>query len=143
MYRFFVAVSFLCCALSAGVVQARDTRHKFDVAPVLEKYADRLDGVRFYFGKQPHPRTIRTMGEFQSNKKTNAFNKSDQKACEWSFLSALLSFKQRAINEGGNAVIAMWSNYKSTRFDSDTQFECGAGAFVAGVTIKGTVALIE
>lgn len=138
----FVSLFLVSCALVTIDAQARDTRHKFDVAPVLEKYADRLEGVAFYFGNTA-PKATRTMGEFQSNKKTNAFNKSDQKACEWALLSALLSFKQRALNEGGNAVVAMWSNYKKNRFESDTQFECGAGGLMAGVTIKGTVALIE
>ena len=39
----------------------------------------------------------------KTNKKTNAFNKSDLEACQWVFLSALKDFKQMAVRAGGNA----------------------------------------
>jgi uncharacterized protein YbjQ (UPF0145 family) len=74
-----------------------------------------------------------------SNKKTNAFNKTDKRACEWAFLSAMLSLQQRALSEGGNAVVNIRSFYKRHEVSSATEFECGAGAIMAGVTFKGDV----
>ena len=75
-----------------------------------------------------------------ANKKTNAFNKSDQEACEWAMLSALRTFQDRAIQEGGSKVINLTGYYKKQPFDSKTQFQCGAGALMAGVTLKGDIA---
>ncbi len=82
---------------------------------------------------------LQSFGEFQSNKKTNSFNKSDKQACEWAFLSAMLSFQERALSMGANAVTNIKSYYKKHLVDSPTEYECGAGTFVSGVTFKGTV----
>jgi len=101
---------------------------------------EKLDGsVRFYFGDQRHPKVLKRHGEFMSNKKTNAFNKTDKRACEWAFLSAMVSFQERAQREGGNAVINLRSYYKKNLISSSTEFECGAGAVIAGVTFLGDV----
>lgn len=119
----------------------RDDVGSYPIADVLSRpeFADRLKGVKFYFGEQAHPPIARDFGEYQSNKKTNAFNKSDKEACEWAFLSALLSFHQRALSEGGDAVVNIRGYYKKRSFSSETHFQCGAGATMAGVTLKGTV----
>jgi hypothetical protein len=123
----------------------RDDVLQFPIADVLNNpgYASRLEGVKFYFGDQTRPVIARTVGEYQSNKKTNAFNKSDKEACEWAFLSALLSFHQRALASGADAVVNVTGYYKKQPFSSATEFQCGAGAAVAGVTLKGTVVKLK
>lgn len=95
--------------------------------------------VKFFFGEQEHPEIEQQLGTYTSNKKTNAFGKSDQKACKWAFLSAMISLQERAVAEGGNAVVNIRSYYKKHDFSSATEFECGAGAMVAGVTLVGEV----
>jgi uncharacterized protein YbjQ (UPF0145 family) len=75
--------------------------------------------------------------EWQSNKKTNAFQKSDQFACDWAFLTAMLSLRERALSLGANAVINIRSNYKKRRFVSQDKYMCGAGKIMAGVTMRG------
>ena len=105
-----------------------------------EDAKEKLSGdVKFYFADQKHGKVIKDFGEFESNKKTNAFNKSDKGACEWVFLSSMISFQERAKSEGGNAVIGITSYYKKHEVKSMTQFECGAGNIMAGVTFKGRV----
>jgi uncharacterized protein YbjQ (UPF0145 family) len=94
--------------------------------------------VSFYFGNQPHPEIIKNLGEDRTNKKTNAFNKSDKEACEWVMLSALLQLKERAQSLGANAVVNIRSNYKNNETSSDTEYTCGAGAIMAGVALIGT-----
>ena len=96
-------------------------------------------GVRFYFGKQSYPTVDRTLGDYVANPKTNAFNKSDQEACEWVFLSALISLHDRAVHEGGDAVVNIRSFYQKREVASETEYECHAGAVLAGVALKGTV----
>ncbi len=83
-------------------------------------------------------------GTYTSNKKTNAVGKSDEKACNWAFLSAMKSLQERAIKEGGDAVINIYSFYNKNKFVSATEFECGAGATIAGVTmVRDVVKLAE
>jgi hypothetical protein len=124
---------------------ARDDVLTFPIADVLNNpaYASRLEGVEFFFGDQAHPAVAREIGSYPSNKKTNAVGKSDKEACEWAFLSALLSFHQRAQLEGGDAVINLTGFYKKQPFSSTTDFQCGAGATMAGVTLKGTVVKLK
>jgi len=140
--RLALAAAMLMASATTG---ARDDVGSYPLADVLgnPEYAGRLEGVQFFFGDQPHPPIERTIGEFQSNKKTNAVGKSDKQACEWAFLSALLSFHQRALSEGGNAVVNIKGYYKKQPFSSQTEFQCGAGATMAGVTIKGTVVKLK
>ena len=119
---------------SAGAF-ARDTIGNFPIKETLslEKVKSALGSeVKFYFGNQKHGKVLKNFGEFRTNKKTNAFNKSDKEACQWAFLSALLSLKARAIREGGNAVINIKSNYRNNLTSSNDSFECGAGTFIAG-----------
>lgn len=97
------------------------------------------DSVGLYFGDQSHPAVAKSLGTFTSNKKTNAFGKSDEKACQWAFLSAIVSLQERAVSMGGNAVVNIRSYYYQNDFSSATEFECGAGALMAGVTMVGDV----
>ncbi|AWJ90527.1 excinuclease ABC subunit A [Azospirillum baldaniorum] len=121
---------------------ARDERLMFPVEAALSTAAaqEKLDrGVRLYFGEQKHPKPVANLGEWATNKKTNAFNKTDREACEWVFLSAVLELQERARKQGGDAVINIKSNYKNTETNSNTEYMCGAGNIMAGVALKGTV----
>ena len=120
---------------------SRDDRLMFPIGDALATVAvqNRLQGIDFYFGDQKHPEVLQDLGEFNTNKKTNAFAKSDKQACEWVFLSALLQLQERARNLNANAVINIKSNYKYSEFASETEFECGAGHIMAGVALKGRI----
>jgi uncharacterized protein YbjQ (UPF0145 family) len=135
-------VLFVLFVFSFSEASARDDWTMFPIQDAMNT-ADAKQklnqGVKFYFGSQTSPKVLQSFGEFQSNKKTNSFNKSDKQACEWAFLSAMLSFQQRALSMGANAVTNIKSYYKKHLVDSPTEYECGAGTFVSGVTFKGTV----
>ncbi len=104
------------------------------------EFKERLDPqIRFYFGKQKHPKIKESFGNFATNKKTNAFNKSDEEACRWVMLSAMLSLQDRVKKEGGNAVINISSYYKKNEVRSNTKYECHAGSIMAGVALTGEV----
>jgi hypothetical protein len=126
--------------LTLSVAQARDTRLKLPINDAMQSAAakEKLGSdVKFVFGSAPAGG--KTLGTYTSNKKTNFANKSDKEGCEWAFLSAMISLKERALAEGGNAVVNIQSYYKKNEFSSATEYECGAGAFVGGVTLRGTV----
>ena len=125
---------------------ARDTIHNLNAQEALQQGHQRgeiLSDVKVYFAGETHPAVEKSIGEFRSNKKTNAFNKSDEEACRWAFFSAIKSLQERALKEGGNAVIDIKSNYRDKEFVSATEFQCGAGAFIGGVALKGTVAKLK
>jgi hypothetical protein len=124
---------------------ARNTLHQYSITDVMQKPENisKLEGVSFYFGDEGHPSVKKNHGEFRTNKKTNAFNKSDLEACQWVMMSALLQLRTRAQSLGANAVINIKSNYKNNEASSETEYTCGAGTTVAGVALIGTVVELE
>ncbi|WP_020209254.1 hypothetical protein [Gilvimarinus chinensis] len=142
--KWTLGVSALAAILTCVNAQARDDALMMPVADVLSEYKDRLDpSVSFYFGEQSYPAPAKKMGEFVSNKKTNAFNKSDEEACKWVMLSALLQMQERALAEGGNAVVDIRSYYKKKEVSSETEYECHAGNIMAGVALIGRVVKLD
>ena len=142
----------LLLALTAGIVtlgifaapetDARDTKNMWPVADAMntaEAKAQLNQGVKFYFGDSAYPPVEKSFGVFQSNKKTRGVGRTDKEACEWTFLSAMLSFQARAKELGGDAVIKIESYYRSITVPSATEYECGSGALMSGVTFRGEV----
>ena len=138
-----LATVFALAALAVmSVAHARDERLKMPIKDAMES-ADAKDklgsDVKFFFGADK-PKVSQTLGSFTSNKKTNFANKSDEEGCKIAFLSAMIALKDRALREGGNAVINIHSVYKDAKFESATEYECGAGKIMGGVALRGTVA---
>ncbi len=134
------------CLLFAFDANARNTKHMFSIDEALNSATDksRLDKtLPMYFGDQSHPAIATRFGTFTSNRKTNSFNKSDKTACEWAFLSAMLALQERARIEGGNAVVNIRSYYKKQMISSRSEYMCGAGNVVSGVTFLGTVVKLK
>lgn len=109
------AATLLICALP-GISQARDTAVylPFDKAVAEATRAGKIDGsVKFYLaGTAPAGNVTVLSAGAVTNKKTNAFNKSDEVACEWVAQSAIISLHQAAKNAGANAVTNIVSFYK-------------------------------
>lgn len=134
------------CLLGMQEAIARDTKNMWPIADAMgtpDARAKLDKGIKFFFGKSAHPAVARTFGEFTSNKKTNGANKKDKEACEWAFLSAMISFQERAVAEGGDAVINITSYYKKNDVSSETEYECGSGALMSGVTFRGEVVKLK
>lgn len=128
--------------LIAHSASARDERLKLPIKEAMETpdaQAKLGTDVKFFFGPQKSPKPKTTLGSFTANKKTNFANKSDQAACQIAFLSSMIALKDRALREGGNAVINIHSVYKDAKFESQTEYECGAGKILGGVALRGTV----
>lgn len=126
--------------LISSPAQARNEYKEFSIKNLkeLDAYQSKVgDEVKFYFGTKL-PKTTRRYGEWPSLKKTNAFNKTDEYACQWAMISALMSLKKRALREGGNAVFVQTNNDHRKKA-SATNFECEIGNIVASVAVIGTV----
>lgn len=143
--RFAVVLSTALLAVAAAPADARDTRQHYDIEQAIAagKADGTLDGsVKFYFKGMATPAATR-LGGATTNKKTNAFGKRDEVACQWAMLSALKALQEAAKSRGANAVIDIESNYKKQVFTSATQYECGAGGLMAGVALKGVYAKVK
>ena len=130
----------LAAALAVLPLQARDTVLHLPVVDVTDKsYAQgKLDaGVALYFAGQKTPAIAARLGEGVSNRKTNSVGKSDNEACRWAMLSALMALQQDAKSQGANAVIGIVSYFKKNEFRSATEYECHAGGVMTGVALKG------
>ena len=80
MIRPLIVLAALVLAVPAS---ARDDRNLYPLDDALKSpnAQAKLDsGVALYFAGQKHPGVAKTMGEFRTNKKTNAVNKSDKEA---------------------------------------------------------------
>lgn len=142
MRRLFAGFLMLTALLSAQHAQARDTEYHLKIDAVMKDpdYPTAVgNDVAFFFATQNSPVIDRSLGEFVTNRKTNSFGKPDEDACRWAMLSALKELRERAISLGGDAVVNIVSYYKKNVAASETDYECHAGGFVAGVALKGTV----
>lgn len=141
-----VTTALLLGSLPA-VSQARDTTLMlpFDKVVQLMVSEKKLDGsVKFYLaGTTPKGKVNVVSPNAITNKKTNAFNKSDQAACEWALQSALLTLQDAAKKAGANAVTNIVSFYKRNEHRDAVQYECHAGAVIAGVALKGDLANVR
>ena len=145
MHRKTAYLAAMLALFLGASANARNTLQQFPAADVLDdpEFASQIAGVMFFFGNTAHPPVVQEFGEYRTNKKTNAFNKSDEEACQWVFRSAILSLHQRAVSLGANAVINIRSNYKNNVTISDTEYTCGAGGIMAGVALIGDFVKVE
>lgn len=147
MTKALLSLTLLIGGLSLAVgVQARDTQHLLAIEKAMNTPAarERLDpDIRFVFADADHGEVVDQHGNYVTNKKTNAFNKSDEEACRWVMLSALLSLQERVKAVGGNAIVNIESYYKKKPMASRSEYECHAGAIMAGVALRGDVVTLR
>ncbi|EUJ11571.1 hypothetical protein Meth11DRAFT_2416 [Methylophilaceae bacterium 11] len=125
---------------------ARDDHNLYSIEEALNTPAakEKINpNIKLYFATQSSPKVAKELGEWKTNKKTNAFNKSDKEACQWTFLSAILELQERATKEGGDAVVGIVSNYKDVEHSSTTEYMCGNGALMSGVAFKAKVVKLK
>ncbi|ARP87070.1 excinuclease [Bordetella genomosp. 9] len=137
-----------CLALALAIVPAAHANDRKVMKPFQEAVrnataAGKLDGtVKFYLaGSGPSGQVVQA--NVVTNRKTNAFGKSDDKACDWAAQSALISLQDAAKKAGANAVVNIVSYYKKDVNDDPANYECHAGAVIAGVALKGDLAIVK
>ncbi len=137
-FKFRCALA-LCLAVSFGSAHANDRTVMLPIATALGAFqaeGKQDAAIKFYFGDQPVAGKVTMIETQKTSQKTNAFGKSDVKACNWVFQSAMLQLQKHAQKVGANAVMNIRSNYNNEERSSSTEFECHAGAIMAGVALK-------
>lgn len=123
---------------------ARDATQRYSIADaMMHEVATGLTDVNFYWGDQEHPEIEKTIGTYETRRKTGAFGRSDYKACRWAFLAAVKVLHSRALKEGGDAVVNIRSTVTGTEFSSKDEFICRDGNIVTKVYLKGDVVLLK
>jgi len=136
VYRWMLAATLLVLAQTS---LAKDEFHDYSVEAALKSpSASGLRKIPIYMAGQDHPPGDK-VEDNKSNKRTNAFNKSDQEACDIAFLSAIFALQDRAMQVGGTAVVDIKSITKNQNLTSATEYRCVSGAFVANVALTATI----
>lgn len=142
MKKRYLALSILLASMSVAVsAEARDTRLLLPIEEAMstpDARAKLNPNVRLVFGEGAGV-VNEEYGSVVTNRKTNAFNKTDEEACRWVMLSAMMALQDDALQKGANAVINIESFYKKVPMSSTTEYECHAGTLMAGVALKGDV----
>jgi len=143
--HYSIMLGCLLCFLTATTADARTTFHELSAKQAAESEIGKakLLEVPFYLSGQKHAKVARDFGVFTANKRTNAFGKSDEAACQIAFLSAIISLQKRATELGGDAVIDIKSITKHNDLDSATDYRCAAGGVIANVVLTGRVVKFE
>jgi hypothetical protein len=127
--------------LAAPGAQARETFLDLPIKTATESELgkQKLLDVPVYFAGQKHGKIQKDFGVFKTNRRTNAFGKADEEACKIVFLTTMIQLQQRAIAEGGNAVVDVKSITKNNPLESATNYRCVAGNLMANVVLTGRV----
>lgn len=133
-------IAILASAIALAACAPRDTTHHLSINDALKspEAAEVLNpNIKLYFGT-PAPGKV-VLANSVTNKKTNAANKTDEKACQWAFLSAVKQLQDKAASKGATKVGNIVSYYKKVTFKSRTEYECHAGNIISGVALKGDI----
>ncbi len=138
------ALVFAALLVSSSAL-ARNTFHDLAVADAVAngKGHENLLDVRFFMAGAEHPAVARELGSFTASRRTNAFNKSDEAACQITFLSAVISLQGRARELGADALIEIRSTTKGQELVSATHYRCVAGTAVANVVLSARLVKLK
>jgi len=143
-WKHCTALGLVAALLSTPALAAdRSVYLPLEEAVAAAKAAGKIDGsVRFYLaGVGPKGQILQR--DSVTNKKTNAFGKSDAVACQYVAQSAIIALHNAAKQAGANAVTNIVSFYKRNEYKDKTNYECHAGAVIAGVALKGDLTKVK
>jgi uncharacterized protein YbjQ (UPF0145 family) len=135
----------LLLVLAASNASARNDFRDITVrsATTTQIASEKLLDLPFYMAGQAHRSIARDLGQVSTNRRTNAFNKSDEYACQIAFLSAIIALQRRAREMGGDAVVDVRSITKHNDLESPTRFRCAVGNVVANVALTARVVTLR
>jgi hypothetical protein len=108
------------------------------------EYAPKLKTVQFFFADQPHPAVATNFGQAKVLRRANSFGAAaPEAACQRAFASALIGLTEAAQKKGGDAVINIHSAFGPKDSASTTDYVCGTGAIVTGMTLYGDVVKLQ
>ena len=139
-----IAIVLVVLIISTSTAWARNSEVLVDAQEAVDRQGkgDLLD-VPFFMKGQDHPAVKKKIGNWRSSRKGRGAFQSDTDACGRTFVTALKSLQQRALSEGGNAVINIVSVTKDMPYENAKQFRCIAGGIIVHVALEGDVVVLE
>lgn len=140
-FQHYMLASCLALTICAPAM-ARDTALQLPFQEAVQRAVDDgvLDGsVKFYLAGTGGKGKI-VAANVVANNKTNAFNKTDEAACDHVLRSSLIQLEKNAKASHAKSVRNIVSYYKRVTTSSAKTYECHVGTAVAGVTLKGDLA---
>ncbi|HRP09514.1 MAG TPA: hypothetical protein PLK37_00605 [Terricaulis sp.] len=144
-FSMLAAVALTAFAMAAPAearrgAPAEPTTHQIE--PVLNdpEFATATEGVRFFFGNQPHPAVAQRIEQNVTTARPARSRFRDaEMACQRAMLNSLVALRDYALRHGGNAVINIRSNTNLLERSSRTEYQCVAGRMRATAALKGDV----
>lgn len=131
---------FLSVLLLSSQLYAKNNIEKFSIQNALNSNEAKtaLDSdIKLIFGSGT---TIGLIGQKLTSNAKSRSKKSAQESCNWAFLAAMKKFQAKAKAMGGTKVVNITSYYYKNPLDSKSEYECGVGRIVVGVTFQGQIA---
>jgi uncharacterized protein YbjQ (UPF0145 family) len=138
-----IAHAFACLGVMLSCAHSTYAADRIVMLPLQDAVnaataAGKLDGsVKFYMGNNAGPRGRVVQSGIVTNEKTNAVGKADSVACAWAAQSALIQLQKAAKAAGATAVTNIVSYYQKKVTSDPVNYECHAGAVIAGVALRG------
>lgn len=134
-----VALTTLFVATAPGFAHAADkvVHFPFANAVTAATASGKLDGtVKFYLAGNTPSGHVEVVSDYLTvTRRTNAFGKNDQKACDWALQSALIAMQQGAKEAGVDALVDIVSDF-GTEYRDSVNYECHVGTLMAEVSLK-------
>lgn len=140
------AVALSASIWAAQPAAADDAVGPYQIQSVVERadFVSQANGVQFFFGDAPTPGIRRRIeSNVTTSLRTRKFGRSNEEACQWVMMSALMQLRDRATAVGGNAVVNIRSNWQNVETSSRTEYQCAAGFLMAGVALKGDIVALR
>jgi len=141
-----IVVSLVSTFFLISAASAADKFEYLSVKAALqsELAKEKLDpAISFYMKGQKHKKARNTSREYSANKRSRKFKRTVKQACDQAFISALMSFQDRAQRQGQNAVIDLYSFTKNKKYQNSEKYSCLVGGMMTNVVLKGKVADIK
>ena len=98
------------------------------------------DSIQFKFGSGSGNKDKIFIKNLSTNKKSNKVGKDAKDSCQRALHQAILQFKKKKKREGATKVVNLTGYFKKIPYDSKTEFQCGVGNLMSGVTLRGDLA---
>jgi len=138
-FRLATALALASCPVGATALARSDLIDIPVKTATAHDESSALLDVAYYMAGRSHPAIAKDLGVYRSNKRTNAFTKSDEHSCSIAFMSAVIALQKRAQRLGGDAVVDIKSITQHKELESSTEFRCVVGNVVANVALSGRV----
>jgi hypothetical protein len=102
--------------------------------------AAKLDpAIRLYWAGESHPAPQQDFGVFLSEKRSSSMHRTDEEACRWSLLSALLLLQSFAREHGANAVVGIHSLEGEQPLPNGRDFACENSGYSNYVRLRARI----